>query len=89
MTRAEFVDAALTYCDLTDASVSSWKRTVKHNTAVGGVVQSAHLFGLAVDVVYDAPVALPLAMERARRLGLRLLREADHDHLQPVDWTKS
>ncbi len=87
MTHAEFTDAACTYLDLTRGSVTSWKRTVAHNAAVGGVKYSAHLFGLGLDVVYDAPVEKAVAVEYARRLGLKLLREADHDHLQPLTWT--
>jgi len=87
MTRAEFDEAAATFCALTGGSVTSWTRTVPHNTAVGGVKNSAHLYGLAVDVVYDTPQALPLTMERARRLGLKLIREGDHDHVQPWNWS--
>jgi hypothetical protein len=88
MTRAEFAEAASTFCALTGGSVTSWTRSLSHNTAVGGVKNSAHLFGLAVDVVYDAPQPLPAATERARRLGLKLIREGDHDHLQPATWEK-
>ena len=87
MTRAEFAEAAATFCAITGGSVTSWTRTVTHNTAVGGVKNSAHLYGLAVDIVYDTPQALPLTMERARRLGLKLIREGDHDHLQPGNWS--
>ena len=87
MTRAEFAEAAATFCVLTGGSVTSWTRTLRHNTAVGGVKHSAHLYGLAVDVVYDTPQALPLTMERARRLGLKLIREGDHDHVQPWNWS--
>jgi len=88
MTRGEFVEAAMTFCALTGGSVTSWTRTVRHNAspAVGGVTNSAHLYGLAVDVVYDTPQVLKPTMERARRLGLKLIREKDHDHLQPNDW---
>lgn len=87
MTRIEFVEAALMFCELTGGSVTSWKRTIAHNTKVGSTaVNSPHLYGLGVDVVYDAPVLKAVAVERARRLGLKLLRESDHDHLQPLDW---
>jgi len=86
VTRAEFAEAAETFRALTGGSVTSGTRTVMHNAAVGGVKNSAHLYGLAVDIVYDTPQALPLAMERARRLGIKLIREGDHDHLQPATW---
>jgi hypothetical protein len=53
---------------------------------VGGVTHSAHLAGLAVDVVYDAPLAEAMRQGWASRFGLRLIVEGDHDHLQPLDW---
>jgi hypothetical protein len=87
VTLAEFSEAALRYAALTGASATSWFRTAAHNHAVGGVVHSAHVVGLAVDVVYNDPV--PLMAERvewAKRLGLRLVAEGDHDHLQPDSW---
>ena len=87
MTRAEFAEAAATFCALTGGSVTSWTWTLRHNANVGGVTHSGHLYGLAVDVVYDTPQALRLTMERARRLGLKLIREGDHDHLQPATWS--
>jgi hypothetical protein len=76
-----------TYRLLTGASATSSFRTAKHNHDVGGVPHSAHLAGLAVDVIYDDPT--PTQAERqewARRLGLKLIVEGDHDHLQPLDW---
>ena len=68
------------------ASETSGTRTEAHNAAVGGVEHSAHLVGLARDVVYDKPVPLEERTEWSRRLGLRLIVEGDHDHLQPIDW---
>lgn len=86
MTRNEFVEAVMIFCELAGGSVTSWKRTLIHNTSVGGVSNSAHLYGLGVDIVYDTPQLLPTIMERARRLGLKVIRENDHDHVQPSDW---
>jgi hypothetical protein len=86
MTHADFADAVLTYASLTNASATSWFRTPKHNGGVGGVTHSAHLAGLAVDVVYDAPLAEAMRQGWASRFGLRLIVEGDHDHLQPLDW---
>lgn len=88
MTRAEFLEAVMMFCELTTGSVTSWKRTVKHNADVGGVPNSAHLYGLGLDVVYDTAPALPSRLERARRLGLKLIPESDHDHLQPSSWER-
>lgn len=86
MTRGQFIDAVDAFCTLTGGSQTSGKRTIKHNAAVGGVANSAHLYGLGLDVTYDDPVDVGVATERARRLGLKLIRETDHDHLQPLDW---
>jgi len=85
MTRAEFYDALFVYCSLMGASTTSSIRSEVHNKKVGGVLHSAHIFGLGADVVYDSPVA-DVAEARARRLGLKLIREGDHDHLQPLEW---
>lgn len=87
MTRGEFADAVYTYCLLTGGSTTSGIRSTKRNAAVGGVAYSPHRFGLGQDVVYDDyPSAHPDGPEIAKRLGLRVLREGDHDHLQPADW---
>jgi hypothetical protein len=82
----EFAGRALVYCAETGASVTSWIRTTRHNAVERGVPHSAHLIGLAVDVVYDEPVSEPDAQATARDLGLLLIREGDHDHLQPLTW---
>ena len=86
MTRAEFNDAADTYCALFSASSTSGRRTRHHNAAVGGVPNSAHLYGLGLDVIPDSNPEPAAASEAARRLGLRLIIESDHHHLQPLDW---
>jgi hypothetical protein len=86
MSSADFGLRVQLYCHLLEGSVTSWGRSVAHNAVVGGVPQSAHLYWLAVDVTYDGPRNLALALDTARRLGLLLIHEADHDHLQPIDW---
>lgn len=86
MTTGEFAEAAKTYCMLMDGSVTSFGRTVTHNHNVGGVKFSAHRFWLGLDVVYDIPLPEADRIETARRLGLKLIAEGDHDHLQPLDW---
>lgn len=88
MTVAEFAAAAMEYCALTGASVTSWGRTQARNRAVGGVPVSAHRFFRAVDVVYDGPTDKVQCRIIAARLGLLLLPEDDHDHLQPADWPR-
>ena len=87
MTFSEFCLAARQYAMMTGASVTSWGRTYKHNTDVGGVAYSAHRFWLACDFVYDEPGHEPERIALARRLGLKLLPEGDHHHAQPLDWT--
>lgn len=84
MTVAEFAQAAYAYCVTTNGSVTSWFRTRKHNAAVGGLVNSSHVNGVAVDVVYDSPVDYVFANKAAQQVGLLLMREEDHDHLQPI-----
>jgi hypothetical protein len=46
---------------------------------------SPHLCWLGADVVYDGP-APEHGARWAMRLDLKLIREGDHDHLQPLDW---
>lgn len=87
MTASEFHDQVRSYCYRLNGSVTSYGRTPKHNKAVGGVIQSAHQFWLAADIVYDAPVPALTAVDCAVRLGLLMIRESDHDHLQPLNWS--
>ncbi len=87
MTPLEFADSLRAYCAATGGSVTSWGRTVAHNAKVGGVPESAHLLWTAADVVYDAngvppPGVTPHREALAARLGLQLIHEGDHDHVQ-------
>lgn len=84
MTPAEFADKIRAYCNATGGSITSWGRTPARNDRVGGVADSAHLLWLAADVVYDVgPVGpSPVREAIARRLGLVLIHEDDHDHAQ-------
>jgi len=87
MNPGEFTIAKLLYCFLLAASETSGYRTRAHNAKLPGSVEhSPHLLGLAADVVYDGPQPLELRQAWAQRLGLKLVVEADHDHLQPLDW---
>jgi hypothetical protein len=86
MTRHDFVEAAVLYCQVTGASVTSWGRTTARNAKVNGKPYSPHLFWLGLDVVYDEGPVTVLRGDVADRLGLRLINEGDHDHLQPRDW---
>ena len=82
MTFLEYADALRSYCYATRASITSWGRTLKRNAAVGGVPDSAHLIWKGADVVYDDPVAADVRLAIAKRLGLMIVVEGDHDHIQ-------
>jgi hypothetical protein len=87
MTVGEFAEAVRAYCLIHGGSVTSWGRTTEHNAKVGGVPGSAHRFFLGLDVVYDAPAPHDHTRDSdAARLGLLVIHEGDHDHLQPGDW---
>lgn len=86
MTLTEFAWAVYVYCTLTGGSVTSWIRTRKRNDQVDGVPHSSHLVGLGVDVVYDDVPPDPDRFDWAERLGLKVIAEFDHDHLQPRSW---
>jgi hypothetical protein len=84
MTPLEFAQALIAYCYATTGSVTSWGRTPTHNRRVGGVPHSKHQIWLGADIVYDERPPLATARRRATALGIRLLRESDHDHLQAL-----
>jgi hypothetical protein len=79
------VACVLDVCVSFKGSITSWWRTPLRNAAVGGTANSKHLRGLAVDVVWDGPLP-DLGELRARCLsfGVRVLREATHDHLELI-----
>lgn len=82
----EFWLAVYRYATRVRGSVVSGYRTFLRNRAVGGVAASRHLDGLAADVVLDEPLTHPIAVDARHRLaadlGIKLVVEDDHDHLQ-------
>ena len=86
MTADEFTTAVMSYCRQLDASVTSWYRTPHYNHQLGREMESAHTYGLAVDVIYDNPVSFDVAVNLAEFFGLTLQRWRTHDHLQPLEW---
>ena len=86
MTPLDFAQAVMTYCAWSRGSVTSWGRSPERNVQVGGHVDSSHLLWLGADVGYRPNPTPPKAQaqRRAKRLGMRLVRESDHDHLQAL-----
>jgi len=86
LTPGLFAELVLAYSHVFSASQTSGVRTIDHNRDVGGVVNSAHLHGLAADMTYDGAPPGPEADAWLRARGLKRIREADHDHLMPLVW---
>ncbi len=66
-------------------SVTSWGRSPAHNkTLPGSVPDSQHLEWTACDVVWDPGTQPELGTLQAagRTVGLKVIREKDHDHLE-------
>ncbi len=82
MTTLEFATALISLLNTIAASVTSWIRTTKHNTQVGGVPESKHLRGLAADLVLDNPDDHAALIARAQELGLTCRSEPDHVHVE-------
>ena len=87
MTIGEFWEAVAQYAMMTNASGTSPGRTKKHNKEVGGVEYSAHRFWRGCDLVYDEPLPVNDRVIIAGRLGLKMIAEGSHDHVQPMDWS--
>lgn len=77
-----FAVAVFRYCSRVGGSVTSWIRTPRRNLSVGGVMRSKHVSGLAVDVVVESYVTCDDRHLLAADLGLKLVIESDHDHLE-------
>lgn len=65
-------------------SATSWGRSVSRNEQVGGVPRSLHLVWLGVDLVSDRAIDNTAVALTAKQLGLRVLIEADHLHVEPM-----
>jgi len=86
MTVTDFWSAVVEYRRRVNGSVTSGGRSAARNAAVGGKVNSSHLIDLGADVVSDGSLSDAARDVLARGLGLQLIIEGDHDHLQPLDW---
>lgn len=77
-----FVDRLAELQKIHAYTVTSWWRTVKRNEEVGGMVNSLHLSGLAVDCVLAPGQSKHIFLRDAKTVGLHGLVEGDHVHLQ-------
>ena len=83
MNFMDFCLGILTLSSRFEFSVISWFRSLPHNIAVGGSLNSFHLFGMGVDVILDRFEDQDDFIYRAQGLGFRVINEKDHLHLQP------
>lgn len=85
----EFWLAVYRYATRVRGSVTSGFRTHSRNAVVGGVLRSKHLEGLAADVVLDEQLTHKIATDARHKLasdlGIKLIIEGDHDHLELID----
>lgn len=77
-----FIESVLRLALEHRASVTSWVRTTKRNTEVGGHPASQHLTGTAVDLVLDDFTRKEELLKAARKLNLIAIDEGDHIHIQ-------
>jgi len=78
----EFIDG-LKWWGGQGCSVTSWVRSKAHNAKVGGVPNSKHVTGQAIDVVWDiAPPPLEKLKPYLLDMEVKLVREKDHDHFE-------
>lgn len=79
-----FATSVIRYRAMMGGTVTFWGRTEKWDKKLRGHAPSLHLVDLAVDMIYDHWPALSEARQLAADCGLRLRREGDHDHLEPL-----
>lgn len=79
---AWFVDRLTQLQQVNAFSVTSWWRTAARNIEVGGLPNSLHLNGLAVDCVLALGKSKMSFLLDAKILGLHGTIEGDHVHVQ-------
>lgn len=82
MTIGDFAQKIVSICFEYHCSVTSWVRTVKRNTVVGGHSRSRHMTGYGIDLVPDNWDDAQAIVSKAHQLGLSALNEGDHIHIQ-------
>ena len=83
MNARRFAECILTLGLRFRFSVTSWGRSAKHNQAEGGLAGSFHLDFRAVDVLLDPMTDKASLVIRAEQMGLLVVDEGDHLHIQP------
>ena len=87
MTQGEFWATITWWVHFFNGRVTSGPRGAAANKRIGHAAHSPHLVGLGADVAYETtPPPVAERAQWARRLGLTLVVEGDHDHLQPASW---
>jgi hypothetical protein len=86
VTVGDFAERLVLVALVVPCSVTSWGRSAKHNAApdVAGHPDSWHRLWLGADVVLDSPADEKSFARQCARLGLRVLDEGDHFHVQPL-----
>lgn len=79
-----FMDAINSSVAPGTVTASSWWRSREENAQVRGDPHSQHLLGLALDVVRTGaePVLVDEMIRKLRGLGLTVVDEGDHIHVQ-------
>lgn len=83
MTPGQFCEMLLPLIQESGGSVTSWVRSRRHNTEVGGVGNSWHCVGLALDITdFDSEESRQRFIFRARKMGMQVRDETDHVHVE-------
>ena len=83
MTASQFAECILTLALRFSFSVTSWGRSLRYNQEVDGVASSFHLDFRSVDILLDPLAHKDGFILRAEQMGLLVLDEGDHLHVQP------
>lgn len=82
MTPTQFLEKMMALSGRFHFRVKSYYRSPKSNAYVGGVKNSFHQLWLAADIVLEDPNDENNFIFVARRLGLKVIVETDHIHIQ-------
>lgn len=87
MTPGEFLAALMQLAGAFEFRITSYYRSPAQNLALKGQPSSPHLFWVGADVVLLEAHDKERFLADAPRVGLTVIEEADHFHLQPLGWT--